>query len=65
MLNDGRRGKLTCVLHIPHLSRNIISISTLVDAGVRTMFEKDRCKMVRGTMVLMWGIRIRTLYNFL
>ena len=29
------------------------------------MFEKDTCKMVLGTMVLMWGIRIGTLYKLL
>ena len=29
------------------------------------MFEKDTCKMVRGAMVLMQGIRIGTLYKLL
>ena len=27
------------------------------------MFEKDTCKMVRGALVLMWGVRIGTLYK--
>ena len=27
------------------------------------MFEKDTCKMVRGALVLMRGVRIRTLYK--
>ena len=34
MLNDGRRGTLPGVLHIPSLARNIISVSTRVDPGV-------------------------------
>ena len=35
------------------------------DAGVRTVFDKDTCKMVQGTMVLVRGIRIGTLYKLL
>eukprot|EP00253_Pinus_taeda_P015604 PITA_15604 len=35
----------------------------LDDAGVKTMFEKDTCKMVRGALVLMWGVQIGTLYK--
>ena len=65
MLNDGRRGTLLDVLHILGLARNIISISTMEDVHVRTMFEKDICKMVRGAMVLMWGIMTETLYKLL
>ena len=53
------------MLHILGLARNLISISKMGDAGVRTVFEKDTCKMVRGTMVLMQGIRIGTLYKLL
>jgi len=33
------------------------------DAGVKTLFEKDTCKMVQGALVLMWGVRIGTLYK--
>ena len=65
MLNDGRRGTLPGLLHIPILARYLISVSTMEDASVRTMFEKDTCKMIRGAMVLMWGIRIRTLHKLL
>ena len=34
MLNDGRRGTLVGVFHIPSLGKNIIFISTMVCAGV-------------------------------
>eukprot|EP00253_Pinus_taeda_P023778 PITA_23778 len=47
-LQGGRVRTLPGVLHIPTLARNLISISKLDDAGVKTMFEKDTCKMVRG-----------------
>eukprot|EP00253_Pinus_taeda_P002521 PITA_02521 len=36
---------------------------TTSDEGVKTMFEKDPCKMVRGALVLMRGVRIGTLYK--
>jgi hypothetical protein len=65
ILQDGRKRTLVVVLHIPGLARNLISVSKMSDAGVHTLFQKDSCKMVRGAMVLMKGVRIRTLYKFL
>ena len=65
MLNDGRRGTLPDVLHVPGLARNLIYVITKENVGVRTVFEKDTCKMVRGAMVLMRGIKIGTLYKLL
>eukprot|EP00253_Pinus_taeda_P001427 PITA_01427 len=62
-LQGGRVRTLPGVLHIPALARNMISVSKLDDAGVKTMFEKDTCKMVRGELVLMRGVRTRTLYK--
>jgi hypothetical protein len=35
------------------------------DAGVKTMFEKETCRMVRGEMVLLKGVWIGTLYKLL
>lgn len=64
-LNDGRIKTLSGVLHILGLSRNLISVSKMVDAGVKTVFEKDRCKMIRGAMVLMRGVQYETLYKLL
>ena len=55
-LNDGRIKTLHGVLHIPGLARNLISVIEITDVGVKTVFEKDRCKMVRGAMVLMRGV---------
>eukprot|EP00253_Pinus_taeda_P034858 PITA_34858 len=62
-LQGGRVRTLPRVLHIPALARNRISISKLDDAGVKTVFEKDTCKMVREALVLMWGVRIGNLYK--
>jgi len=54
-LQGGRVRTLPGVLHIHTLAKNLISVSKLDDAGVKTMFEKDTCKMVWGALVLMQG----------
>jgi hypothetical protein len=63
LLNDGRIRTLCGVLHIPKLARSLISVSKLGDAGVKTVFERNTCKMVRGVMVLMRGVHCGTLYK--
>ena len=62
-LQGGRVRTLPGVLHIPALARNMIYVSKLDDVGVRTVFKKDTCKMVRGALILMRGVRIGTLYK--
>ena len=53
------------VLHIPGMARNLISISKMEYAGVRTIFEKGTCRMVQGAMMLMKGVCFETLYKML
>jgi len=65
LLNDGRIRTLPGVLHIPGLAKNLISVSKMADAGVKIVFEKGRCKMFRGAMVLMRGVQYGTLYKLL
>jgi hypothetical protein len=62
-LIDGRIRTLPSVLHIPGLARNLISVRKMDDAGVKTIFEKETCRMVRGVMVLLKGVWFGTLYN--
>eukprot|EP00253_Pinus_taeda_P007014 PITA_07014 len=62
-LQGGRVRTLSSVLHIPVLARNLISVSKLDDASVKTVFEKDTYKMVRRALVLMRGDWIGTLYK--
>jgi hypothetical protein len=33
------------------------------DAGVKTIFEKETCRMVRGAMALLKGVQFGTLYK--
>jgi hypothetical protein len=65
LLKDGRIITLLGVLHIPKISRSLISISKLDDAGVDIVFGKNTCKMVRGAMLLMRGVQFGTLYKLL
>jgi hypothetical protein len=51
------------VLHIPGFARNLISVRKTDDVGVKAIFEKETCRMVRGAMVLLRGIRFGTLYK--
>jgi hypothetical protein len=45
-LIDGRFRTLHGVLHIPVLVRNLIYVSKMDDEGVKTIFEKETCRMV-------------------
>ena len=65
LLKDGRIRTLPKVLHIPYLTRRLISISKVDDVGVDTLLGKGTCKMVRGEMMLMRGVRCGTLYKLL
>jgi hypothetical protein len=65
LLKYGRIRTLPGVLHIPKLARSLIYVSKLDDVGLDTIFGKNTCKMVRGTMVLMRGVWCGTLYKLL
>ena len=45
-LMDGRIRTLPSVLHILGLARNLIFVRKMDDAGVKTIFEKETCRMV-------------------
>jgi hypothetical protein len=62
-LIDGRIRTLPSVVHIPGLARNLISIRKMDDARVKTIFEKETCRLVQGAMMLLKGVRLGTLYK--
>ena len=35
------------ILHIPGLAKNLIYVRKMDDAGVKTIFEKETCRMIR------------------
>ena len=60
---DERIRTLPSVLHILVMAKNLIHVSKMDDVGVKIMFEKETCRMVRGGMVLLKGFRFGTLYK--
>jgi hypothetical protein len=62
-LIDGRIRTLPGVLHIPGLVINLIYVSKIDDARLKTIFEKETCRMVQGVMVLLKGVRFGTIYK--
>jgi hypothetical protein len=62
-LIDGRNRTLFSVLHIPDLTKNLIYVRKMDDARVKTIFEKETCRMVRGEMVLLRGVWFGTMYK--
>jgi hypothetical protein len=62
-LIDGRIRTLPGVLHILGLAINLIYLRKMDDARVKTIFEKETYRMVRGAMVLLKGVRFGTLYK--
>jgi hypothetical protein len=45
-LINGRIRTLPGVLHIPGLAKNLIFVIKMDDAGVKTIVEKETCRMV-------------------
>ena len=62
-LIDGRIRTLPGVLHIQGLARNPIFVRKMDNAGIKEIFEKETCRMVRGEMVLLKGVQFGTLYK--
>jgi hypothetical protein len=62
-LIDGRIRTIPGVLHIQGLDINLISVSKMDNAGVKKIFEKETCRVVRGEMVLLKGVQFGTLYK--
>jgi hypothetical protein len=60
---DGRIRTLLGVLDISVLAINLIPVRKMDDAGVKTIFEKETCRMVRGAMVLLKGVQFGNLYK--
>jgi hypothetical protein len=48
---DGRIRKLPSVLHILGFSRNLIFVSKMDDARVKTMFEKETCRIRKNPTI--------------
>jgi hypothetical protein len=58
----GRIRILLGVLHIPGLAINFISVRKIDDVWVKTIFEKETCRMVQGATVLLKGVWFGNMY---
>jgi hypothetical protein len=52
-----------CYAHPTVLAKNLIFVRKMDDVGVKKIFEKETCTMVRGEMVLLKGVQFGTLYK--
>jgi hypothetical protein len=62
-LIDGRIRTMFGVLHILALAKILIYVGKMDDTGIKTIFENETYRMVRGEMVLLKGVRFGTMYK--
>ena len=61
-LSNGSTLKLRNVRHVSKLKRNLISVCQLADGGMKTIFDGDICKIIKGAIVMAYGKKECTLY---
>ena len=59
---DGMVRELKKVRYVPKLKRKLISVSTLEALGLKVSIRDGVLKMIRGSMVILKGIRCNNLY---
>lgn len=64
-MSDGMVKTIPDVMHIPLMSRNLLSVGTMADSGIIFSCDKNSCKMTRDSIVIARGVRHRTLYKLL
>jgi hypothetical protein len=62
-LIHGRIRTISGVLHILGSAKNLIYVIKMDNAGVKVIFEKEICRMVRGEVVLLKGVQFGTMYK--
>ncbi|KAJ0082018.1 hypothetical protein Patl1_10203 [Pistacia atlantica] len=50
--HDGSVRTLPEVMHIPGMSRNLLSVGTMADAGIVFNCDRTSCKMTQGSIVI-------------
>lgn len=65
MLKDRKARTFPSVLHILGMDRTLIYIRKISDVGVNIIFEKEMCRMVQGSVVLLRGFWTRKLSELL
>lgn len=55
--------QLNCVLHLPKITHNLLSVSCLYDADHIVLFTEDKCVMKKGNKVAAHGKRDDGIYS--
>lgn len=61
-MHDGAVRTLRNVRHVPNLRKNLIYLGVLEENGCKIILENGVLKVVRGSLVVMKGVRHRNLY---
>lgn len=51
-MSNGTIKTLSDVMHIPSMSKNLLSVGIMADSGFNFSCDKDSCKMTRGSIVI-------------
>lgn len=62
-MHDGMIRTLKYAKHIPNFKKNLVSLSTLDAKGCRFMDEGGVIKIMGGSLLLMKGLKLGTLYQ--
>ncbi|XP_057525492.1 uncharacterized protein LOC130804877 [Amaranthus tricolor] len=62
--SDGRRVTLTKVRHVPALEKNLISLGTLDDLGLKGEFSNGEVSFFKGSDLILKGVKVKSLYVF-
>ena len=63
-LSNGSTLKLKDVSHVSKQKRNLISVGQLADAGMKTIFDGDLCKITKGAMIIVHDKKRYPLHDF-
>ena len=62
--SDGRRVTLTKVKHVPALEKNLISLGTLDDLGLKGEFGNGNVSFFKSSDLILKGVKVKSLYVF-
>ena len=54
-LSNGLTLKLRNIRHVSKLKKNLISVDQIANGGMKTTFDGDVCKIMKGAMVMARG----------
>ncbi|MCO5578863.1 hypothetical protein L7F22_032710 [Adiantum nelumboides] len=62
-LSQERSGVINGVLHVPRLTKNLLSVAAMTEAGLKVIFNKGQCIISKEGAVLVTAIKASGLYT--